>query len=218
LAAALRNAARRERTLLAITVLTAYATVLSRWCGQEDFLVVFISHGRYAGTGLENMIGFVAHDLYIRVKIASTTTLRDLLEHLKLELSYAYQHLDFDRAAALVPECNREPLFNWQSTVGIRKFIDQNWEVNETLRLQPFPLRDLWPAKFAPSFYDTGADVAVTVYYRPDLLSDNTLDGFADDLKEVAAQLVRDPTAPIASLSLRLGPRPPALHATRAAR
>jgi len=207
LSSALRGAAKRERTLLTLIVLTAYAVVLSKWCDRDDFLLVFISHGRYGKEGLDEMMGLIAHDLYLRVQIAPQDTLVDLLKHLKMELSRAYEHLDFDRSAALVSGCNREPLFNWQNTRGIRKFIDDDWEVNKTLSLQPFPLRDLWPTKFSPAFYDMGTDIAVTVYYRPDILSPSTLDAFAEDFKEVAAHLVRQPNGRIGALSLRLGSR-----------
>jgi hypothetical protein len=209
LSAELRAAARRERTLLALIMLTVYAVVLSRWCAQDDFVLVFISHGRYGRPGLDDMIGFAAHDLYLRVQIATDDTLGGLLKRLQMELSRAYEHLDFDRAAAFVSECNREPLFNWQNTHGIRKFIDKEWTLNETITLRPFALRDLWPAKFSPAFYDTGSDIALTVYYRSDLFSPVTLDGFTEDLEQVAAHLARQSTTAIASLSLKSGTRSP---------
>jgi Condensation domain len=91
LTAGIYAAARREGTMPAMIVLTAYAALLSTWCNQRRFLVHMHVAGRdipeYIGT-----IGFFADVLFLRIEIRSGQTFRDLLADVTREVCEAYEH------------------------------------------------------------------------------------------------------------------------------
>lgn len=166
--------ARRERSLLALVVLTAYIAVMSRWCNKGDLVTGFISNGRYRPE-LENMIGFVANMLHLHVEVTEGDSFLDLLKRLNREIRSAYDHQDFDRVPAFIPECATDLQFNWLPTHWSQGFVCQHREADDKVRVQQFPFRVIQPCKFTP-FSDTAAGINVTVLYGSDRFAPSTIE------------------------------------------
>jgi hypothetical protein len=220
LSAKLREAARREGTLPSMLVLAIYVIVISRWCDREDLLITYIAHGRYRRSELENMIGFVANLLYLRIRLTKEDTFRELLTRVQLEVSLALEHRDFDRVPDFIPDCSSEAYFNWQPTNSAKGPLDHHFIPESTLiptwarkydakgkpdsepSIVPFPMRS-GPTKFSSTFYDTTDGIYWAVIYAPNLLAPNTIQKLGHDLKSVAEEVAEHPFARIAGISMR---------------
>jgi non-ribosomal peptide synthetase component F/acyl carrier protein len=113
--AALHELCRAHGVTMFMTLLSALATVLSRWAGQPDVVIGVPVAGRNAA-GTEGLIGFFVNTLPIRVGLSGNPAFTDLLGRVRQVALEAYAHADapFDR---LVKEMNagrdpnRTPLF-----------------------------------------------------------------------------------------------------------
>jgi non-ribosomal peptide synthetase component F len=219
---ALREAARRECCLLSVFVLAAYAVVLSAWCGTEDLLVIFPSHGRHHAA-LRNVVGFVANMLLLRIKIKREQTFGDLLRQVKHVVAASLAHRDFDRLAEFLPEYTTEVAFNWQPThsktgaldhfvmlecadqlsasfeLGVRSPAEQS-EPATQLRVLPFPASTPGLVKFQPVLFDTPSGIHMTVMFDPNILAPATIETFARRLLSIARGVCRDSTTCLGSL------------------
>lgn len=222
LTAALREAAKRERTLLSVFVLSAYAVVLSAWCKTEDLLVAFPSHGRHQ-PALRNVVGFVANTLLLRIHVGGAQTFGDLLAQVKREIAAAFEHRDFDRVPELLPECTTQVSFNWQATHSKQGPVDHHVilecagslsrsvdldadtegdksHTTNQLRVLPFPARTPDSGKFVPVFFDTPSGLHVTITFDRNILAPATVDEFGRRLMTIAKEACRPPTPRIESL------------------
>ena len=83
----------RENTTLYMTLLAAFAVLLSRYSGQKDIVVGSPIANRPAAQ-LEEMIGFFVNTLVLRVKVDEQQSFRDLLRQVRQMAIDAYQHQD----------------------------------------------------------------------------------------------------------------------------
>lgn len=227
LTVALRGAARRERALLSVFVLTAYAVVLSVWCTTEDLLVAFPFHGRHR-PALRNVVGWVANTLLLRIHVKSAQMFGELLAQVKREIANALEHQDFDRLPDLLPKCATEVSFNWQATHSKQGPLDhhvmlecsdqlgrsfelglgaevKNAHATNQLRVLPFPARSPGSAKFVPVIFDTPAALHMTVTFDPNFLAPVTIEMFSRRLLIIAKEICQHRTTSIASLLGMIG-------------
>lgn len=203
----IRDVARREGTSRPVLALTAFAAVLSHWCGQRDFLLPFVSHGRYRRPELEPMIGFVSHILLTRIEVSERDTLRDLLGRVKREFCQALYHNDFDRVPDFIPRFQsasmqtslHASLFQWRS--ASRAYPDKQQRFTQ-LRMQPFLVRlpDWKGLKLSVIFQDTNAGIFLTLYYSPHCLTSDTVKWFGTNVRLVLDALVQHPFASVQSV------------------
>jgi len=196
LRARLHSFATRVRAPLALFFLTTYLAVMSRCCHQDDLVVRFVSHGRHSCRDFQRAIGFFASNLHLRVKIGVDDSPIDLLKNVQAELYTALQHHDFDRVPALIPELDARLVFNWQSvrrdlqSLPGLTFLDYQHGAND--RKIPFYNLDE-PVIFSPAFFDTGDDIDVLFYFRPDFIDTTTLDRFMEQLRSTADRFMTSP-------------------------
>lgn len=111
----LKALSQRSQTTLFITLLTAFAALLSRYSNQEDIVI---------GTGIANrsqvvteqLIGFFVSTLALRIKLLNNPTFLDLLTQVHQTALDAYAHSDvpFDRlveALQIERHLSHSPLF-----------------------------------------------------------------------------------------------------------
>jgi amino acid adenylation domain-containing protein len=115
LAGAVAALARRERVTVFMTLLGAFAAVLGRHAGQEDFAIGYPIANRNR-LELEPLIGFFANTLVLRADLAGDPTGRTLLARCRDAAlgAYAHQDLPFEKLVEeLRPErdLSRTPLF-----------------------------------------------------------------------------------------------------------
>jgi hypothetical protein len=167
---------------------------MSHWCQQEDLLIRCPVHGRHDRPELENVIGFIVNVLYLRLRVRSDDTLRELLSQADREMHSAFQHLDFDRVPDLMPDCWTELAFHWRSATRRERTVSQQPNVGRQVRTQPFFVRlPDWPWKFWSVFDDTPAGICLTVHYWPHVLAARTVEEFGRNIRAIAEALVERP-------------------------
>ncbi len=106
---------RAQDVTLFMTLLASFAVVLSRHSGQEDLLIGTPIANRNR-IELEELIGFFANTLALRVDLSAAATSQDLLAAVRRRAlaAYAHQDLPFEKLVdALEPQrdLSRQPLF-----------------------------------------------------------------------------------------------------------
>ena len=105
---AIKALSRHEGASLFMTLLAAFQTLLSRYCGQEDITIGSPIAGRNR-IELEGLIGFFVNTLVLRGDLSGNPTFRDLLRRTKEVTlgAYAHQDLPFEKLVQeLQPERN----------------------------------------------------------------------------------------------------------------
>ncbi|HEX7734015.1 MAG TPA: amino acid adenylation domain-containing protein, partial [Ktedonobacteraceae bacterium] len=115
LSAALVDLSRKEGVTLFMTLLAAFATLLSRSSGQEDLLVGTPIANR-TQSKIEKLIGFFVNTLVLRIDLSDNPSFRSLIGHIREVTlqAYAHQDLPFEMLVErLQPErdLSRNPLF-----------------------------------------------------------------------------------------------------------
>jgi hypothetical protein len=208
LTAALRGAARRERALLSVLVLSAYAVVLSAWCTTQDLLVAFPFHGRHR-PALRNVVGFVTNTLLLRIHVEREQTFGELLAQVKREIASALEHRDFDRVPDFLPEYEAKGVgINWQTTHSRHgpldhdvalEGVDQSYTTNQ-LRVLAFPTRSPAYVRFVPLIFDTPSALHMTIAFDPKILAPLTIEKFGRSLLIVCKEICQHPMPCIESL------------------
>src|SRR6185503_18509786 len=93
LTVALRALSRRHRATLFMTLLSAWATVLSRLSGQHDVLVGTPVAGR-SRTELEPLIGFFVNTLVLRIDAGGRPSVAELISRVRRAALAAQDHQD----------------------------------------------------------------------------------------------------------------------------
>ena len=198
LSTALRKFAQRERVLLPVVVLTAYVVVLSRWCNESDIVVGVVSNGRYRAD-LQNMIGFLAHHLPLRIKFEKEDRLIDLLRRVNLEFYAACDHADGGQWPEFITECATEVVFNWTPSYWSKWSVHEPQEVGHGLRLEWYLLESI-PLKFYPFFSDSPTGIVGTLTYQPDCFKLGQIEQFCCNMRRFAEELAHHPFARVASI------------------
>ena len=115
LTAALKRVSQQQQATLYMTLLAAFAILLSRYSGQDDIVVGSPIANRQEEQ-LESLIGFFVNTLVLRVRLNDGMSFEDLLAQIRRTTLDAYQHQDvpFERLVEeLAPErsLNTTPLF-----------------------------------------------------------------------------------------------------------
>jgi amino acid adenylation domain-containing protein len=114
LTASLAEAAREEGTTLYVVVSAAFALLLSRYSGEDDFLLGTLLANR-TRPELAEMAGFFANTVPLRLQMEGDPTLRELIARVHATVADAQRHgaLPFDRIVELAEvrrDFSRPPL------------------------------------------------------------------------------------------------------------
>lgn len=202
LSAKLRAAARRERTLLSLAVLSIYMSVMSRWCERRDLILLMQSNGRNRPELLD-MVGFIASGIYLRIDIVENDCFRDVLMRVRQEFHNACMHQPFDWVLD-VTQPRTELIFNWLPSSPTRPAAGHPIPATDGVRLAAIQLRVAHPSKFLPLFFDTPDGIYVDVHYLPNVIGHGTAAWFGQSLREFAEAFVERPSVCIASLPVKM--------------
>lgn len=198
LSAELRKLAQQQRCLVSLVILTLYATMVSQWCGQRDLVTRLITSSRYRPE-LNNMVGFIASHLYLRIQLRDEHRFIDSLKQVQHEFHSAFDHLDFDRVPELLPECHATELcFNWAPE--FRWSFERPDKQVGRLTLKSFECHPPRILNLMPFLYDDEHEIAGWIEYRGDRFSPETIEYIETELRRMAAVCVRDPTASLTSI------------------
>jgi amino acid adenylation domain-containing protein/FkbM family methyltransferase/non-ribosomal peptide synthase protein (TIGR01720 family) len=89
----LQRVAREYHATLYMTLLSAYATLLAQWSGQDD-VVVGTTVANRSLVGTEGLIGFFVNTVPLRMRVGQAVTLGDLLTQTRQTTLQAFDHQD----------------------------------------------------------------------------------------------------------------------------
>ena len=117
-ARAVRALCREENLTLFVPLLAAFAALLQRYSGQDDFAIGTVTANR-TRVEIETLIGFFVNALPLRVRLGGDPDVRELLARMRdcVLGAMAHQEAPFDlivNAAERQREANRNPLFQVQ--------------------------------------------------------------------------------------------------------
>ncbi len=203
--AALRSLSRREGATHFMTTLAAFQVLLSKYAGQEDFVVGTPVAGR-ARAELEGLIGFFVNTLPLRTRLEGDPPFRALLGRVREEALGAYMHQDlpFER---LVEELGverslaRTPLFQVM-------FSYEESRGRDVLRLGTAAVERVATTHSAAKFdlslgmSGDGERMVGTVTYRVELWDQGTMERLLGHLRTLLEGIAEAPEQPVSELPL----------------
>ncbi|MFQ3633047.1 amino acid adenylation domain-containing protein, partial [Roseiflexus sp.] len=199
-----RALAQREGATLFMILLTAFATLLRRYSGQEEFAIGVPVAGR-SHAEMEGVIGFFVNTLALRMNLTGHPSFREALQQVRATAldAYAHQDVPFEMVVdALQPErsMSHTPIF-------------QVMMVMQHARMPAIDLPDLTlsPIEYvgATSHFDLtlvaaeqGADLTIAFEYNTDLFDEATIERVARHFQTLLEGAVASPDTSIDRLPL----------------
>src|SRR6185295_6722212 len=204
LSQALKSLSQREGVTLFMTLLAAFQTLLSRYCGQSDIAVGTPIDGR-TRQEIEELIGFFVNTLVLRTDLSTNPTFKELLRQVRETTLDAYTHQDlpFEKLVEeLHPERNPSisPLF--QILFVLQNPSDSSLEIKG---LSATPVRTISNvAKFDLSLTmsDRHGSMRAALNYNTDLFDAATIERMLAHFQILLAGIVANPNQPISELPL----------------
>ncbi|MFP2911537.1 non-ribosomal peptide synthetase, partial [Pyxidicoccus sp. 3LFB2] len=204
LADALNALCQREGTTLFMALLAGFQVVLSRYSGQEDFVIgTDIANRNRAET--EGLIGFFINQLALRARLDGDPSFRELLGRVRRTTlgAYAHQDLPFEELVRVVnPDRGQghAPLFQV-------KLVLQNQPAS-TLEVPGLTLRGesveagTSRLDLTLALAESPRGLEVACEYRTDLFQEETIDRLVRHLGTVLEAAAARPEARLSSLPL----------------
>ncbi|NVJ28707.1 AMP-binding protein, partial [Myxococcus sp. AM011] len=195
---------RQEGTTLFMALVAGFQVVLSRYSGQQDFVIgTDIANRNRAET--EGLIGFFINQLALRARLGGNPSFRELLERVKADTlgAYAHQDLPFEE---LVKAINPERGLGFAPLFQV-KLVLQN-QPDEELKVQGLTFRPLSSETgtarldITLALQETARGLGCSVEYRTDLFTSDTINGLLSHLSTVLEAAAAQPQAPVSTLPL----------------
>lgn len=197
----LRNIGNERGATLFMVLLASFQVLLSRYTGQEDFLIGTPIAGRNRSE-LEAMIGFFVNTLILRSDLSGDPDFLQLLDRVKetcLE-AYGHQEAPFE---LLVEAIAPERTLAYSPVVQVMLTLDTAIQSIETQGLH-FEVEDLNPqsAKFdlTLAVRESENGIFCSFEYRADIFESDTVNRMADDWKQILHLVVANPAESIHTL------------------
>ena len=197
---------RSRRTTLVMSVFTAYAALVLRWCDVSETIVQFQSDGRVSPL-LRNTLGFFAFMLYLRVELCENDSFIDLIDRITHEHSKAYEHADFSYFASQLPRAEwlMNTSFNWIPGGAKTHTLGSDGEVECSPIKFVHPMGKILEVEGEPSmvFSDTGADeIYGEVFFPLNRFLEATMERFGRNLLVFIEALLTKPEVPVKRVPL----------------
>jgi len=197
----------REGVTLYITLLSAFATLLHRFCGQDE-MVIGVPIANRTRQELEPLIGFFLNTLPLRLDVSGEPTFRTLLQRIKRVAfsAYAHQELPFEK---LVEELRPARSLSHSPLIDTAFVLDNNpgsayaTHAAGDLRLKRRVI-DTGTAKFdlAMMLFRRDGGRRATLEYSRDLFEPETASRLLDHYRRLLEGIVSNPDRSIAELPL----------------
>ncbi len=200
----LKELSRRSGATLFMTLLSAWASLLGRYSGEED-LVIGSPIANRTHSAIEPLIGFFVNTLALRMDLSGKPSFLELLRrvrHTCLE-AYAHPEVPFEKLVEeLSParDLSRNPffevMFNYldfsQPSIGLPGLMAQEVRPPATV------------AKFAMTLYVSPHEdgIALELVYQTDLFSSARIANILEQYVHLLAQIAASPEKPISEYSL----------------
>jgi amino acid adenylation domain-containing protein len=200
----LKHLSQQSGTTLFITLLSAFATLLSRYSGQNDIVIGSpIANRTHSQT--ESLIGFFVNTLVLRLNLSDNPPFETLLQQARRVALEAYTHQDipFEQLVEkLQParDISHSPLF--QVMLVLQNAPQSSLELSG-LTLTPLEMESTI-AKFdlTLSIEETDQGIMGELNYNTDLFEATTIERLREHLYTLLTGLVANPQQPIHELPL----------------
>ncbi|HEU5378228.1 MAG TPA: amino acid adenylation domain-containing protein [Ktedonobacteraceae bacterium] len=204
LARGLKQLSLSEGTTLFLTLFATFATLLTRYTGQEDIVIGTPIANRNRAE-VDGVIGFFTNTLVMRTDLSGNPAFRDILRRLRAVALDAYEHQDapWEQIVEIVqPErdLSYSPLF--QVMFALEDVATRAIELTG-LTVHPFPDGDE-TSKFdlSLSLREEAQVLLGSIEYNTDLFDAETIARFSACYLVLLAGIVTHPDQPIRYLSL----------------
>ncbi|MGW4433999.1 amino acid adenylation domain-containing protein [Streptomyces tendae] len=196
-----------HRTTDFVTLLSAFAVLLSRYSGQDKVVIGIPVAGR-GRVETEPMIGFLVNTVALSVDLAGDPDFADVLDQVRWKLLEAQsrQEVPFDRIVEeLKPErsLSYSPVFQVMFT-GLDKLFEDLPDSR-----QPAWIHDVTDDGVGVAKFDLGMSIqrrdgrlSCTFEYSTDLFERDTVAGMQEHLRTLLAAALAAPRTPVARLPL----------------
>jgi amino acid adenylation domain-containing protein len=204
LAGAVRELCARTGVTPYMLLLAAFATLLYRSSGEDDILFGGPMANRQMA-GIENLIGFFANTVVVRVRLAGNPTFEELLGRVRDSVLASYEHQEVPLELvvdAVRPE--RDPAVNPLFQVNFRVRVGQPPRFQLMgAETEPLPV-EMGLARFELSFELHLLDEAIEAElgYNTTLFDGATAERLAGDFEELLRALVSEPRTRLLSVRL----------------
>ena len=195
---------RQQGVTLFMGLMVAVRTLLSRYSGQQDFVLGTVVAGR-AHPALERQLGPYLNVLALRETLRPEESFIDLMRRVRQGTLEAFEHQNYPfdtlvEELRLTRDPSRSPLFDVMLVV---QDGDRSSPELEGARLLPFG-GESGAGKFDLTFNVTplAGTVEVRIEYRPDLFSEARIARMAGHLRTLLRHAVREPACALRSLEL----------------
>jgi hypothetical protein len=195
-------------TTLPMSVFTAYAALVLRWCDCDDTIIQFQSDGRGAGPEIGQTVGYFASQLLLRIQLQQHASLIDLMRSITREYCRAHQHADYSYLAARdpMPDCARNSAFNWLPVSSPISLSHPALQEQMTLVPMPFrnPVLERFDLDLEPGMllHDRCAEVLGNVHFPRRRFAAATLQRFAENFMILVTALVERPDRAVREIPL----------------
>jgi amino acid adenylation domain-containing protein len=210
LGTALREAGRRAGATPYVTFLAAFAALLHRYSGQDDFLIGS-PFGCRDRPELEGVVGYIANPVVLRADVHGDPTFTSLLTRMKDTVLGALAHQDYPFALLVerlrpARDLSHTPLsqvsFAWEQP---RRFQDGPGSGSEQAGLN-LTTEHIGqggaPVDLMMQVGDAGGEFTCVLQYNTDLFDDETIEGVARHFVTLLRGIVSDPDSRVSELPL----------------
>ena len=200
----LKRLSQESGTTLFMTMLAAFALLLSRYSRQQDIVVGSAIANRNRRE-IEPLIGFFVNTLALRTKLQGNPTFLELLQRVKQVTLDAYDHQDlpFEKLVdelGLERSLSHHPLF--QVAFGLQGGTPEKLEI-PGLTLSRFEWENTTTLfDLSLIFRETPQGLTGEWEYASDLFEAETIQRMAEHFQVLLKQIIANPNQPINSLSL----------------
>ncbi|MCX6584831.1 MAG: amino acid adenylation domain-containing protein [Candidatus Aminicenantes bacterium] len=200
--AEIKKLAGQMKVTLMMFMFSVYKILLSKYSGQEEFVVGTVSAGR-RHADLENIIGFFVNMLAIKTRPAMNKTFREYLMEVKEKALNAYENQDY-------------PFEELVDRLGIRRqpgrqpLVDTVFAFYEENRSGPQESQARQAAAGASHFdlmiYITARNDSMSAIFEfsTDLFNKSTIEEFSNSYREILAQVVENLDITLKELKITL--------------
>lgn len=194
-----------HRTTLFVALLSAFVTLLYRYCGQEDFVIGTPAANR-ARPEVSGLIGFVANTLPLRFDLSANPRMSDLIRQVRQVTlgALAHQELPFElltRELSVQRDLGRQPLF--QVMFSLEPGSARRLRLRE-LEVLPLELPHTGTSLFDLTLTagQMASRLAAMLEYRTGLFDASTVARMAGHFSELVASAAADPDQRIGRLRM----------------
>jgi hypothetical protein len=198
--AALRAWCRLRHTTLVMSIFTACAAAVLRWCNTSSGVIQYLWEGRTTRQE-ENTIGDFASTLYLRMELTERYSFLELLDQAMKEYYNAHEHADFSyiESRSPRPEVARSVSFNWippaEAGIELAELTDSEY----ALQCAPVPWEDPTLADLEREqepmieFRDSDTDVLCHLSFPQDRFTTASMERFGHHILRLILTMLENP-------------------------